>query len=161
LRKNISAEEAAQQGFVTAEYTLEFLEEMHKASPAIIAKKEEEIIGYALVVLRNEALQHPLLLDLVQHVDKCIYQGKMLENEKYVIVGQLCVAKNYRGKGLSQQLYQKFKACYSANYSYCITDVARANKPSLATHHKIGFKTIESLNYENIVWDIVLWDWRN
>lgn len=160
LRKNISTEEAAEQGFVTAQYTLAFLAKMHKASPAIVAKVDREIVAYALVALRKEALGHPLLLDLVQQIDKCVYREQKLENVDYVIVGQLCVAKNYRGKGLSQQLYLKFKACYAHNFTYCITDVASNNKPSLAAHQKIGFETIASLNYGGIAWDIVLWNWR-
>jgi len=38
LRQNITAEEAIDQGFLTAAYTIEYLQEMNSVSPSIIAK---------------------------------------------------------------------------------------------------------------------------
>lgn len=75
------------------------------------------------------------------------------------MVGQLCVAKNYRGIGLAQQMYQQFKNALAEEFDYCITDVASNNQRSLKAHIKTGFEIIDSVNYGGIGWDIVLWDW--
>lgn len=51
LKKQLDKEEAASEGFVTAEYSLAFLESMYRAGPSIIAKDGDTVVGYALVEL--------------------------------------------------------------------------------------------------------------
>jgi len=160
LRKNIAAAEAESQGFLTAEYSLEFLTALHQVSAAIIAKEATKIVGYALVADKSTRHGHPLLADLFDSIDKTMYESAYLAKSNYVVVGQLCVAKGYRGQGLVQQLYQHFKASLSNQYQYLITDVAQANTRSLKAHKNTGFQVIDSLSYGGIGWDIVLWDWN-
>ncbi len=160
LRKNISTSEAAEQGFLMAEYTLDFLRDMHAESPSIIAKEDDRVIGYALVAVKKIRDHHALLADLFNTIDQIYYQDTLLKNSNYVVVGQLCVDKQYRGIGLVQKLYGHFKTTLSASYEYCITDVAQANQRSLKAHQKTGFQVIDTLTYEGISWDIVLWDWH-
>jgi ribosomal protein S18 acetylase RimI-like enzyme len=158
LRKNISLEEAETQGFLMAEYDLDFLKLLNQQSPGIIAKDGEKVVGYSLVALPETARQHPLLADLVQNIERCIFEGKPVEN--YAIVAQLCVSKEYRGQDLVQKLYGSFRDHYANRYTYCVTDVAQANQRSLKAHQKRGFQVIDTLEYGGIGWNIVLWDWH-
>lgn len=158
LRKNITQEEAETQGFLMAEYDLDFLELLNQKSPGIIAKDGEKVVGYSLVALPETARQHPLLADLVQNIERCIFEGKPVEN--YAIVAQLCVSKDYRGQDLVQKLYGSFLDHYANRYTYCVTDVAQANHRSLKAHQKRGFQVIDTLDYGGIGWNIVLWDWN-
>ncbi len=160
LRKHIELEEAASQGFLMAEYSLEFLKAMHQASPSIIAKDGDKVVGYALVATHAIRDQHDLLADLFNTIDKTQFEGKTLKGTAYVVVGQLCVAKEYRGQGLVQQLYGHFKECLEDQFDFCITDVAQANPRSLKAHKNTGYQVIDTLSYGGIGWDIVLWDWR-
>jgi L-amino acid N-acyltransferase YncA len=159
LKINLTDQEAGTQGFVTAEYTMEFLEKMHGESPSIVAKADDQVIGFALVSVKAIRHDHELLGDLFKTIDKLQYNNRPLKDSKYVVVGQLCVSKNYRGIGLVQQMYQHFKNCLSPEFDYCITDVARDNPRSLKAHLKSGFRVIDTLNYGGLGWDIVLWDW--
>lgn len=158
LRKNITQEEAETQGFLMAEYDLDFLELLNHKSPGIIAKEGEKVVGYSLVALPETARQHPLLADLVENIERCQFEGKPVEN--YAIVAQLCVSKEYRGQDLVQKLYGSFRDHYANRYTYCITDVAQANHRSLKAHQKRGFQVIDTLDYGGIGWNIVLWDWN-
>jgi ribosomal protein S18 acetylase RimI-like enzyme len=158
LRKNITQEEAESQGFLMAEYDLPFLELLHRVSPGIIAKDGEQVVGYSLVALPETARHHDLLADLVENIERCIFDGKPVEN--YAIVAQLCVSKEYRGQDLVQKLYGSFRDHYADQYTYCVTDVAQANHRSLKAHKKRGFLVIDTLDYGGIGWDIVLWDWQ-
>ena len=117
------------------------------------------MVGYALVALKSIRHQHDLLGDLFSAIDKLEYKNQLMKNSPYVVVGQLCVARNYRGQGLVQQMYQHFKNCLSGEFDYCLTDVAQDNPRSLKAHIKCGFQVIDTLNYGGIGWDIVLWDW--
>lgn len=161
LRKNIDTATAADQGFLTAEYTLNYLQEMHKVAPSIIAKDGDKVVGYALVATKEVRNGHDLMADLFNVIDTKTYKGQLLKEVNYVVVGQLCVGEGYRGQGLVKRLYDHFRDCLAAEYEYLITDVAQANVRSLNAHKKSGFQVIDTLVYGGIGWDIVLWDWRN
>jgi hypothetical protein len=49
LKQNITAEEAIDQGFLTAAYTINYLQEMNAASPSIIAKDGNKVVGQLCV----------------------------------------------------------------------------------------------------------------
>ena len=161
LRKNIDSDTAMSQGFLTAEYTLEYLKAMHDASPSIIAKDGDTVAGYALVATKEVRNGHDLMADLFNVIDTKSYNGQLLKEVNYVVVGQLCVAEAYRGQGLVKIMYDYYRDCLAAEYEYLITDVAQANVRSLNAHKKSGFQVIDTLVYEGIGWNIVLWDWRN
>lgn len=160
LRKNISETEAAEQGFLMAEYNIDFLQKIHDAAPSIVAVVDGKVVGYSLVALKTVREEHPLLADLFNAIDSLQYKTKDLAASNYVVVGQLCVGKGFRGIGLVDRLYQCFKDCYADQYEYCITDIAKENHRSLKAHQKRGFQVIDELNYDGIGWDIVLWDWN-
>ncbi len=160
LKRNLSEEEAEVQGFVTAEYSLGFLQTLHEQSPSVIALDEIKVVGYALVALKSIRDQHDLLSDLFDSIDKIKYKGQLLKNSNYVVVGQLCVAKDYRGRGLVQQMYQQFKTSLSVKFDYCLTDIAENNPRSLKSHLKTGFRIVDTLHYGGIDWNIVLWEWN-
>lgn len=161
LSRLISQEEAATEGFVTAEYTLDFLQQMHAAGPSVIAVADDSVVGYALVAAPAIKGKHVLLDDLFAAVDKLTYKNKKLGEQTYVLVGQLCVAKTHRGQGLATQLYQYYQQQYSPHYEYCITDVVSSNQRSLQAHQKTGFEVIHRFSWGGAEWDIVLWDWRH
>src|SRR5574343_1854400 len=160
LKQNISAEEARDQGFLTAAFTIEYLQEMNAASPSIIAKVGDKVVGYALVATKDIRNGHDLVEGLFDAIDNSEYNGKLLRDVNYVVVGQLCVAKEYRGQDLGQKLYGHFRHCLSKEFTYLVTDRAQANTRSLKAHKKRGFQVINELMYGDIKWDIVLWDWN-
>lgn len=161
LKKNLPGGEAETEGFVTAEYSIEFLKTLHEAGPSVIAKEGDQVVGYALVAAKTIRYQHELLSDLFNSIDKINYRGHMLKNASYVVVGQLCVAKNYRGLGLVRLMYQHFRQSLSGEYDCCITDVAENNSRSLRVHLNTGFQVIDSFHYGGTNWNIVLWDWKS
>ncbi len=160
LSRNISSDEATREGFLTASYTIDFLEEMHRDEPSIIAKVDDEVVGYALVSTKKMRSRHDLLEGLFNVIDNCVYNHQSLSEINYIVVGQLCVAKNFRGQGLVQRLYGHFKDCLHDQYDYLVTDVAKDNIRSLKAHQKTGFQVISELKYGGLDWNVVLWDWR-
>ncbi len=160
LRKNLTEIEANEQGFLMAEYSYDFLKKMHDAAPSVIAVSEGKVVGYSLVALKAIRDEHPLLADLFNTIDRLQFDSNNLSASNYVVVGQLCVGKGFRGIGLVDQLYQFYKDQYASDYEYLITDVAKANERSLKAHKKTGFQVIDELSFDGIGWDIVLWDWN-
>jgi predicted N-acetyltransferase YhbS len=159
LKSSLTAEETSQEGFVTAVYSLEFLQKMHFAEPSVIAKDGEQVVGYALVADPAIRHEHELLEDLFNAIDHTEWNGVMMKETNYVVVGQLCVSKKYRGQGLVSRMYSYYKDCMEDKFDYCLTDIAQDNPRSLRAHLKSGFQVINTLDYGGIKWDIVLWDW--
>lgn len=168
LRGNLSREEAIQEGFISAVYSIDDLRNMHQHTPAVIAKAHNDdgdiiVVGYALAVDKTSTLRcnHPLLCDLFDSIDACIASGEVgFADMKYVVVAQLCVAKGFRSQGVAQRMYAHFKATMSGSYQCCFTDVSSSNPRSLQTHLKAGFKVISQTHYGDDTWNIVLWEWN-
>lgn len=156
---NISKEESDIEGFVTASYSLSLLRKMNEIEPSIIALHGNKVIGYAMVTNQELYGQHSLLDSLFDVLENMDYRGKKLGEAKVVLVGQLCVAKPYRGQGLVPKMYDYFKECLINQYDYCVTDISEANPKSIRVHEKCGFKIIDTLSYEGVKWHIVMWDW--
>ena len=65
LRVNIDADTAASQGFLTAKYTMAYMEAMHAASPSIIAKEGDRVVARDLAdadFYRMDVPDHDLLV---------------------------------------------------------------------------------------------------
>jgi ribosomal protein S18 acetylase RimI-like enzyme len=160
-RKNLDLAEAEAEGFVTAIYTLDFLRAMNDACPSIIAKDGDLVVGYALVAQKSDLTKgHELLKGLIDAIDAVQYDGKPLSESNYVLVGQLCVAKGYRGMGLAGKMYAAFRAALHDQYAYLITDVASDNPRSVRAHLKVGFKVVDRVSHDGVEFQIIVWDWN-
>lgn len=160
LRRNIGEDEAGREGFVTAEYSMEILKYMHQFQPSIIAKDGNVIAGYVIVTTKNVYGKHALLDSLFDCIDELAYNGEILKHANYILSGQVCVAKGYRGKGIAQKMYCFYKKSLSKDYQVLITDVAQDNPRSIKAHIKSGFTILKTIDYGGLFWDIVLWDWQ-
>ena len=139
---------------------METLQQMHQLAPSIIAKDGDKVAGYVIVTTKESYGQHPLLDSLFDSIDALNFNGSLLKDVKYISIGQLCVAKAYRGMGLVQKMYSYYQECLSSEYQYLITDVAQENPRSIKAHLKTGFQIIHPIEYDGNDWDILLWDWR-
>ncbi|MFN5363547.1 MAG: GNAT family N-acetyltransferase [Bacteroidota bacterium] len=160
LKKHLSEEEAASQGFLIAEFSMDYLQRLHEKYPPVIARLGDAVVGYAIIVTKENRQGNPLIEDLFNQIDELTFDHIALKNADYAVVAQLCVDKSVRGQGLVQQLYGQFRKVLEADYAFGITDVACANTRSLKAHLKTGFQVIHTIGYGGLKWDVVLWDWR-
>ncbi len=161
LKRFLSETEAEEQGFLIAEYNLAYLRQMHEQCPSVVAVDEGRVVAYALVVTQAVRAGLPFIAALFDEIDRITYQGTSLAGTDYLVVGQLCVDKDYRGQGLVDRLYACFRASLEACHQYGVTDIARANRRSLKAHLKVGFQVVHAIEYEGLTWDVVLWDWSS
>ncbi len=157
LERNISEKESKNQGFVTVNHDLSTLAEISGDFHHIIAKNAEEVVGYALVMLSefNQAL--PVLIPMFEMVDQTTYEGKLLGASSYFVMGQICIAKAFRSKGIFEQLYEALCLQMEKDFDYIITEVADRNQRSLNAHYRVGFKTIKKYTAPNQeVWHLIL-----
>jgi ribosomal protein S18 acetylase RimI-like enzyme len=160
LRTKISEEEKNSEGFVSWNYSLELLHKMNAQCPHVIVKDDGKVIGYALVALKEAKHFHPALQEMIGLIEQLFYHDKKLSEYKYYVMGQICVDKLYRGKGIFEMLYQQHKALFEKDYDFVITEISQSNTRSLRAHEKVGFKTIYTYNDNIDKWSVVLWNWK-
>jgi ribosomal protein S18 acetylase RimI-like enzyme len=160
LRTKISENEKASQGFVTWDYSLELLQKMNAQHPHVIVKDENKVIGYALVALKEARHFHPDLETMVHHLQELTYDNKRLSEYNYYVMGQICIDKSYRGKGVFEMLYQKHKDLFQNDYDFVVTEISTNNLRSLRAHEKVGFKIIYTYKDALDEWCVVLWNWK-
>ena len=161
LAKNIDNAELQSQGFVTMHHSMEVLQQMHELSPSVIIKDDDKVVAYALVMVR-ECRQIFLPLEPMFAVfDQLIWKNKPFNEYSFYTIGQICVGKEYRGKGLFEMLYQKHKELFQSTYDFVATEISTRNHRSLRAHEKVGFKTIHTYRDELDEWAVVIWDWKD
>ena len=160
LPKNISAEELKSQGFVTFQHDLKTLQEFHQLAPSVIVKDDEKVIAYALTVVNEARHVFPPMESMFRLLEKLQWKDKPFCDYRYYEMGQVCVAKEYRGKGVFEMLYQEHKKSYSNKYDLLVTMISTMNHRSLKAHEKVGFQTVLIEKDELDEWAVVVWDWR-
>ena len=152
--QNISSEEKLQEGFVTVQHSVALLEQMNSACAHIIAKDNDAVVGFALVMLSGFRNEIKALIPMFERIDELIPKDRT-----YVVMGQICVDKDYRKQGIFRGLYHFYREELQHQFDYLITEVAAINLRSMQAHEAIGFKIIDTYDEDGIVWNIVLWDW--
>ena len=156
----INAAEVQAEGFVTVDHNYAVLKAMNHPYPHVIARDGNEVVGYTLVMLRSFQNQVPELMPMFEEFNSTLYRNRPLSEINYFVMGQVCVAKGYRGRGLFQGLYAQMKRQMALEFEAIVTEIALNNPRSLRAHEKVGFKTIkEYQSADGVDWAIVLWDW--
>ena len=154
LARNLEPGEIAAQGFVTVEHTLEALRRMHAQAPSIVARESGALAGYALVMPPGCRPFVPLLEPMFQRLD-----GLGFRDRRYYVMGQICVARPWRGRGVFDLLYQAHRQHLRDRYDCSITEVATRNTRSMRAHLKVGFVEIERYRDATDEWSLLSWDW--
>jgi GNAT superfamily N-acetyltransferase len=157
--ENIDNAEMRSQGFVTLHHDLATLQQMHELAPAVIIKEDNRVVGYALTMLKECRQLMPDLEPMFALFDELSWNNKPLNSFRFYVMGQICVAKKYRGQGLFEQLYEYHKKVYQSRFDLFVTEISTRNPRSLRAHEKTGFKTIHTHKDLLDEWVIVAWDW--
>lgn len=151
----ISKNEKRQEGFVTVHHTFEILNAMNKKCPHIIATSNGRVVGYALCMLPEFSEDIEILRPMFKQIEKYL-KG----NTSYIVMGQICIDKAFRKKGLFKGLYNFMKQEQQNHFDMIITEVDEANPRSMNAHYAVGFKLLHSYTAKSQNWALISWDWR-
>jgi GNAT superfamily N-acetyltransferase len=157
--ENIDGNEMQSQGFVTLRHDFETLNQMHELAASVIIKDDDKVVAYALTMLRECRQLIPDLEPMFALFDKLDWLNHPLNNYRFYVMGQVCVAKAYRGKGLFEQLYAHHRKTYQSQFDLLLTEISTRNHRSLRAHEKTGFKIIHTHRDNLDEWQVVGWDW--
>ena len=155
LAVNLDAQTIESQGFVTFVYAPETIKKMMQAAPQIVARADNQIVGYALTTTVEAGLENALMRPLVELSAKL----GPLSKKRFYFMGQVCVRADYRGIGVFDALYNEHKALFQYQYDAVVTEIASDNLRSLAAHKRVGFQTIHTEFDETHgkEWQVVAW----
>ncbi|MDF2188153.1 GNAT family N-acetyltransferase [Paraflavitalea sp. CAU 1676] len=160
LKQFISQEEKDAQGFLTIPFDLPMLQKLHAIAPSIIIKHGGEVVAYAMTVLLESRAEYALLEAMFASFERLQWKGKPLHDYRFYVMGQVCVSKEHRGKGLFDMLYQHHKEVYSPRFDFIITEISTSNYRSIQAHNRVGFETVHTYTDSTDTWNMVIWDWR-
>jgi ribosomal protein S18 acetylase RimI-like enzyme len=160
LPQHLTAAEIESQGFVTVRHSIEQLTQLNDTERHIIAKDGNKVMGYVLAMTEKAKHDIPVLVPMFALFEETVYHGKNIADYDYLVVGQVCIDKSYRGQGVFDQCYAAYKNYYHNRYDFAITEIAKTNTRSLRAHEKIGFRPIKNYTSpDNVEWVVVVWDW--
>lgn len=158
LYTEIDETEQVNHGFVFAEHTMPLLKKMASYLPQIVALHQGQVVGYNLamhVSLKNDI---PSLIPMFNIFNETCYQGKPLDCYSFIVGGQVCVDKAFRGQGLLKRLYVETKNRLPSGFQLCVTEVSARNSLSLKAHLKMGFEEIKTYQDDKEVWRVIAWN---
>ena len=161
LREKLSADTQAAQGFLTFRYDLPLLRRMNDALPHVVAFQGSKLVGYALSTTSEICREEPLLRPLAERLDTLVLAGKPFRERRFYVMGQICVAKNFRGQGVFDGLYQTQQALNSSTFDCLVTEISLRNARSLAAHRRVGFRVVDEVEDPTGRWAVVAWDWQS
>jgi predicted GNAT family N-acyltransferase len=160
LACHLEKEEIESQGFVTVLHRLVDLQKMNDIEQHIIAKDGDTVIAYLLAMTEKSKFDIPVLVPMFELFESIQYKKKLLSQYNYMVVGQVCVDKKYRGQGVLDKCYELYIKSFRQRYDFAVTEIATGNQRSLNAHKRIGFKTIhEYVAPDGESWAIVVLEW--
>lgn len=152
---SITNEEKIKEGFVTVQHDFDILKSMNQKCQHIIATNDNKVIAYALSMTKDFQEKIEVLKPMFVNIDK------ITDNQSsYLVMGQICIEKEFRKKGIFRGLYTFMKEELNQQYDSLITEIDHSNSRSINAHYAIGFKQLHSYIADNHDWEIVAWDWK-
>ncbi|MGB5700218.1 MAG: N-acetyltransferase, partial [Muriicola sp.] len=82
--------------------------------------------------------------------------GEVLPEEKsFIVMGQICIDKAYRGKGIFRGLYKTMKKSLGSSFEIIVTEVDGTNLRSLNAHYAIGFSHLLHYCADGREWHLI------
>lgn len=147
LKSNLTPTEQESEGFVTVDHNINLLRKMNSPYPHVVAKDDKKVIGYCLVMLPTLRSEIPILTPMFDTINQLKYNDVSIDDTRYFIMGQVCIDKRYRGKGVFHDMYKYMHRSMSSDFDYIITEVSAHNQRSLKAHYNQGFNELH--NYKD------------
>ena len=145
----------AREGFVFTRHTVALLRRMASELPQAIALSDAGVVGYCLSLPLSLQEEQPALAPMFEQFSRCTYRGRSLASIPFMVGGQVCVDRAWRGQGLMGRLYDHTRDAAPPRLELCVTEVAIRNDVSLRAHLRIGFETIDEYADAREHWAIV------
>ncbi|GGD52006.1 GNAT family N-acetyltransferase [Muriicola marianensis] len=140
-----------QEGFLTVRHTPELLGKMNEVCPHIVARADDRVVGYALCMHPSFSAEIPILRSMFDQV-----RSNLPPDKTYIVMGQVCIDKDYRKKGIFRELYRTMKEVLREEFDLIVTEVDGRNRRSLEAHLAIGFRVLKKYQSDGRDWYLII-----
>ncbi|MCU7370338.1 hypothetical protein PEC18_05490 [Paucibacter sp. O1-1] len=161
-RDTVDPETAQREGFTSVRYEPSVLHAMNRAYPSAIAASGDVLAGYCLMMAQQFRHAVPILEPMFSLFDRLEWRGEPLAgNPRWFVMGQVCVARAFRGQGVFDGVYHKLRDAYAPQFDFVLTEISQRNTCSMRAHQRVGFETLQYRDpAADEMWEVVVWDWR-
>ena len=162
-RDHVDPATAASDGFTSVRHDPAVLQAMNRAHPSAIATANGELAGYCLMMPQSFRDRVPILQPMFTLLDTLHWRGQPLAgNPRWFVMGQVCVARDFRGMGVFDGLYHELRRACAPQFDFTVTEISQRNPRSLRAHRRVGFETLHVYRdpAADEMWEVVVWDWR-
>lgn len=155
LLANLDAK-GRQDGFLSAEFTSEQIEEMITDVAVIAASERGSIFGFLCAARCEHATQFPLVAAMIQRFSAVQFQGRPLSAQHAFIYGPVCIDRTQRGQGLLTGLYQTLVKTVEGRFDVGVALIAKENPRSFRAHvRKLGMLPVGEFDFAGHRFDIL------
>lgn len=159
LLRNLSEEEK-KDGFFHFEPTNEEMVNIINDTGIYLSLKGEKLKGYFMTMSRELAQTIPFEAEMIMNAEAMMHEGKPISEYNYVVLAQICIAKEFRGGMTFNQLHVAAQsALKEKGFEICFGEIEDTNKKSLKVH---GFMTDIGtyVALSGLTWHIMVSDFR-
>jgi hypothetical protein len=128
------SEEERREGFLSAQFSPEQTAQIAEDLGTMVAVFEGRVVGF-LCAFRNEfETGSPVIAQMIASYDRLTLENRPLSAFRSYIYGPVCVAKEFRRRGLLRGLYEAQKNDLAGRFDIGVAFVARNNPHSLSAH---------------------------
>src|SRR5688500_1541312 len=136
-RANYSASLAAEErreGFLSAEFSLDQVAAIASDLGIAIVTMDDDLAGCLCGVRREFNHGSPVVAKMLESYDQAWFQGKPLSAFNSYIYGPVCIARQYRRRGLLRGLYDFQKKDLAGQFDVGAALVSHSNPHSMRAH---------------------------
>lgn len=144
-------EEDKKDGFITTAFTKEQMIDLITLEQGLfIAVENEKIIAYIMSASWNFWSRWPMFTYMIEDLPNLEYLGQKLSIENSYQYGPVCVDKEFRGRGILENLFEFARINMAKKFPILVTFINKINPRSFEMHkRKIGLEVIKEFSYNN------------
>ena len=128
-------EEQRKQGFLSAKFTLDQIAAIGAdLGIAVVTHDGQEVAGCLCAFRREFDHDSPVVGKMLESYDQARFEGKPLSVFNSYIYGPVCIAREYRGRGLLHGLYDFQKKDLAGQFEIGVALVSHDNPHSMMAH---------------------------
>jgi len=141
------SESEREEGFLSARFTLEQTAQIAEDLGTMVAVVDDALAGFLCAFRRDFDTGSPVIAKMLDSYDRLTFAGKPLNSFHSYIYGPVCIAREYRRRGLLRGLYEAQKNDLAGRFEVGVAFVSRSNPHSLQAH-VAGLGMIEVGDFE-------------
>jgi predicted GNAT superfamily acetyltransferase len=130
---NLTAEER-REGFLSAEFSLDQVAAIASDLGIAIVTMEDDLAACLCAIRRDFDHGSPVVTKMLESYDHALFEGKPLSAFNSYIYGPVCIARQYRRRGLLRRLYNFQKKDLAGQFEVGVALVSHNNPHSMQAH---------------------------